>query len=92
MRRHVLAAAALGIVLTGLLIFGGAGAVRVWQMKQEVEALEREIQALRVEADRLSRTVDRLREDPALIEQIAREELGMVKGGERVLKFPSEKR
>ncbi len=90
--RRVLASAALGIVLAGLLVFGGAGAVRVWQMKQEVEALEREIQALRVEADRLSRTVDRLRDDPALVEQIAREELGMVKGGERVLKFPSDKR
>ncbi|MBI4587575.1 MAG: septum formation initiator family protein [Candidatus Rokubacteria bacterium] len=92
MRRRVLAASALGLAAAGLLVFGGAGLVRVWQMKQEVEGLEREIQLLRSEADRLSRTVDRLREDPALIEQIAREELGMVKGGEKVLKFPSEKR
>lgn len=92
MTRRTLAASALGLVVTGLLVFGGAGLVRVWQMKQEMQALEREIQDLRVEADRLSRTVDRLREDPALIEQIAREELGMVKGGEKVLKFPAEKR
>ena len=92
MTRRTLAASALGLVVTGLLVFGGAGLVRVWQMKQEMRALEREIQDLRVEADRLSRTVDRLREDPALIEQIAREELGMVKGGEKVLKFPAEKR
>ncbi len=92
MKRRVLAGVVLGIVAIGLLIFGGAGVVKVWQMKQEVEALEREIRALRAEADRLNRTVDRLREDPALIEQIAREELGMVKGGEKVLKFPSEKR
>ncbi|MBI2154587.1 MAG: septum formation initiator family protein [Candidatus Rokubacteria bacterium] len=92
MKRRVLAGAALAIAATGLLVFGGAGAVRVWQLKQEVEALEREIKALRAEADQLNRTVDRLREDPALIEQIAREELGMVKGGEKVLKFPQEKR
>lgn len=92
MTRRTLAASALGLVVTGLLVFGGAGLVRVWQMRQELRALEREIQDLRVEADRLNRTVDRLREDPALIEQIAREELGMVKGGEKVLKFPAEKR
>jgi cell division protein FtsB len=91
-KRRALAGAALGIFATGLLIFGGTGAVRIWQLKQEVVALEGEIQALRVEADRLNRAVDRLREDPALIEKIAREELGMVKGGEKVLKFPSEKR
>ena len=92
MKRRVLAGAALGIAATGFLVFGGAGAVRVWQLRQEMEALEREIQVLRVEADRLNRTVDRLRDDPALVEQIAREDLGMVRPGEKVLKFPQEKR
>ena len=92
MKRRALVSAGLGVVTVGLLVFGGAGLVRVWQMKQEMLAIEREIRALRAEADRLSRTVDRLRDDPALIEQIAREELGMVKGGEKVLKFPTEKR
>ena len=92
MKRRVLAGAALAVAAAGLLVFGGAGAVRVWQLKQEVEAIEREIQALRVEADRLTSTVDRLREDPTLIEQIAREDLGMVRPGEKVLKFPEEKR
>jgi len=91
-KRRALAGVAIGIVATGLLVFGGAGAVRVWQLKQEVEALGQEIQVLRAEADRLNRTVDRLREDPALVEQIAREDLGMVRPGEKVLKFPEEKR
>ena len=92
MKRRALAGAALGIAAAGLLVLGGAGAVRVWQLKQEVEALDQEVQVLRVEADRLTRTVDRLREDPALVEQIAREDLGMVRPGEKVLKFPEEKR
>lgn len=92
MKRRALAGVALGIAAAGFLVFGGAGAVRVWQLTQEVETLEREIQVLRVEADRLNRTVDRLREDPALVEQIAREDLGMVRPGEKVLKFPEEKR
>ena len=92
MKRRALVSAALGLVTAGLLVFAGAGLVRVWQMKQGMQALELEIRNLRAEADRLTRTVDRLREDPALIEQIAREELGMVKGGEKVLKFPADKR
>jgi len=91
-RRRALAGIAVGLVAVGLLVFGGTSLVRVWQMKREVEVLERDIQRLRAEADQLSRTVDRLRDDPALVEQLAREELGMVKGGEKVLKFPADKR
>jgi cell division protein FtsB len=60
-------------------------------MKQEVEALQRDIQTLEAENDRLAQTIDRLRNDPALIEKIAREELGLVKEGEKVLKFPPTK-
>jgi cell division protein FtsB len=57
-------------------------------MKQEVESLEREIVTLRAETGRLSATVNRLRTDPDFIEQMAREALGLVKPGERVLKLP----
>ncbi len=92
MRRRALAGIAVGLVAVGLLVFGGTSFVRVWQMKREVEVLERDIQRLRAEADQLTRMVDRLRDDPALVEQLAREELGMVKGGEKVLKFPADKR
>jgi cell division protein FtsB len=53
-----------------------------------VETLEREVGALRVETARLTADVDRLRTDPDYIEQIAREKLGLVKPGERVLKLP----
>jgi len=91
-RRRALAGIAVGLVAVGLLVFGGTSFVRVWQMKREVEVLERDIQRLRAEADQLTRMVDRLRDDPALVEQLAREELGMVKGGEKVLKFPADKR
>ena len=36
-------------------------------------------------------TVERLRNDPAYTEQLAREELGWVREGDTVLKFPSQK-
>ncbi len=81
--------AAVSVLALALVAYGSSGLVRVWQMKREVETLEREIVTLRGETEDLARSVDRLRGDPETIEKIAREEFGLVRPGERVLKFPS---
>jgi len=88
MTRRGLASLGMGAAAVILLGYGGQSLARVWQMKQEVEHIEREIGQLRGDADRLSATIDRLRSDPDYIEQVAREALGLVKPGERVLKLP----
>ena len=88
MRGRALILAALSAATFLTLTYGGQSLARVWQMKQEVESLEREIVTLRAEAGRLTATVNRLRTDPDFIEQVAREDLGLVKPGERVLKLP----
>ena len=88
---RALRAGAITIVALAILAFGGQSLGRVWQMKREVDGLEREIAALRAETDRLSTTVNQLRSDPDSIERVAREELGFVKPGERVLKLPPSK-
>lgn len=88
-RGRLLATGALALVMVALALYGGGNVVRVWQMNREVNALEHELQLRRAETDCLTRTVDQLREDPAQIEKLAREELGYVKKGEKVLKFPS---
>ncbi len=80
---------ALGLLAVAMMVYGSTGLLRVWQMKQEVEALEHEIVTLRGETQELVRTVDRLRSDPETIEKVAREEFGYVRPGEKVLKFPS---
>jgi cell division protein FtsB len=71
-----------------VLAYGGQSLARVWHMKTEVESLEREITSLRAETGRLTALVTRLRSDPDFIEQVAREDLGLVKPGEKVLKLP----
>jgi cell division protein FtsB len=88
MRARGLITAVLGAATVLTLTYGGQSLARVWQMKHEVESLEREIVSLRAEAGRLTATVNRLRTDPDFIEQVAREDLGLVKPGERVLKLP----
>ncbi len=88
MSRRALPGLAMAVGALAILAYGGQSLARVWQMKHEVESLEREIGALRAETDRLGTAITRLRTDPDYIEQVARETLGLVKPGERVLKLP----
>ena len=78
------------VVAGGLAAFGTHAIFRVSQMKAEMAAQEREIAVLRARTEALSKTADRLRNDPAYIEKIAREEYGYVREGETVLKFPRQ--
>lgn len=92
MSPRLLGGAAVGLLTLGLAVYGGNQVLRVTQLRGEMEAMERDIVTLRARADELSRTVERLRNDPAYIEKLAREELGYVRPDETVLKFPSSGR
>jgi len=81
---------AMVVLAVGLAVFGVKESVRGWQMRRDMHAVEREVQTLRAKQAELTRTVDRLRNDPLYIEKLAREEMGMVREGETVLKFPSQ--
>ena len=92
MRPRLVVAALVLLVLAGLMVYGWQGVVRLQQMREEMRSLERENVNLRQEAERLTQMIDRLRNDPAYLERIAREERGMVRPGETVLKFPPKDR
>jgi len=77
----------LGLLLVAALL-GDNGALRLWRLRGEVQALHRDVQALEAENERLTRAIADLRDDPAVLERLAREELGLVRPGERVLRFP----
>ena len=86
------ALAVLSVVVVGALaVYGGAGVLKVRAMQGEIRQLERELQTLRAQTQKLTATIDRLRNDPAYIEKLAREDLGYVREGETVLKFPATK-
>jgi len=78
------------VLAIGLAVFGVKESVRAWQMRRDMHTVERDLTTLRSQQEQLSRTVDRLRHDPLYIEKLAREEMGMVREGETVLKFPSQ--
>ena len=88
MTLRVVGGALLLLLFAGLTVYGWQGVVRLRQMHDQLQALEQENVTLRREAERLAQVIDRLRNDPAYLERIAREERGMVRPGETVLKFP----
>jgi cell division protein FtsB len=92
MSSRVLGGTALVLLVAGVAGYAGNQILRVTQMRREIATMEREITTLRGRTEELTRTVERLRHDPAFVEKLAREEFGMVRPDETVLKFPSAPR
>lgn len=88
MRRRVLALSAVAALLLSLAGFGMSGFRRVTRLTGEMQALERDLAALRAQSETLARAIECLRSDPQCIEKSARENLGMAREGEIIIKFP----
>jgi len=88
MSRRLLAIAGITLAVLVLGAWAVSGAVRIRALEREIAAAERDIAALRSQAKRLTEAIDRLRNDPAYIEKLGREEHGLVRQGETILKFP----
>jgi cell division protein FtsB len=87
--RRLAAAALVLVVGVALAVYGGGGILRVRAMQAEIRQLERELATLRTQTEKLTATIDKLRNDPAYLEKLAREDFGYVREGETVLKFPT---
>ena len=81
------------IVLVGLLVgslFGDRGLLQLVSQRERADALAKEIEQLKADNSRLAADIGALRRDPAAIERIAREELGLVRPGETVFVIREE--
>ena len=76
------------LFISGLL--GDRGILRLHQLKQEQERLEASIREQEKTKLELTREVRALHGDPKYLEQLARDELGLVRPGEVVYQFPPE--
>jgi cell division protein FtsB len=90
--RRLAGGGAVVIVAVALALYGASSLVRVLHMRGEMDAMEKDVAALRLQTEKLADTVERLRTDPLFVEKLAREDLGLVREGETVLKFPSQGR
>jgi cell division protein FtsB len=85
-RRRIVqyALVAIGCVLLVDAVVGDKGLVQMMKKRQEYAALEQSLVRARAENARLREEARRLKEDPGAIEALAREELGLIKPGEKL--------
>ncbi len=77
----------LAIVAVPVLVLEPAGLPRLRALQKELEGVGAENDDLRREVARLRVEVRELRDDPAAVERIARDQLGMVRKSELVFQF-----
>jgi len=81
----------LGLLLLALVvhdIFGTHGYLAMRRTQQEIKKVKVDIEQLNKENVQLADEVKDLKSDPRKIEKIARDELGLAKPGEVIIKIP----
>lgn len=69
-------------------IFGTHGLIAMRRSQKEAKQVQKEISQLDQENRKLEEKVQGLKSDPAAIERIAREEMGLARPGEYIFKLP----
>jgi cell division protein FtsB len=83
----VAAIVALGVGYLPYKAYGPQGIARALRLENDLKQLQKSNQAFREENEALLRQIKSLKEDPSAIEQVAREELGLVKAEDIVFQF-----
>jgi cell division protein FtsB len=84
-RRFVIAILAVAILgLLWSLVMGEMGAVKYFRMRAEANQLRSDIERLKQDNVRLMREVRSLKNDPAYLERLARDKIGLARPGEIV--------
>lgn len=79
----------LAIVVVPLRILDEQGLPRYDALRAELREIDAQNERLTREVRNLQRDVDALKSDPASVERIARDELGMARDGELIFQFPN---
>lgn len=79
------------IMVVALLVhdvFGTHGFLAMQRTKKEIEKVQTDLTRLNAENQKLAEEVKELKSDPRKIESIARDELGLARKGEVIIKIP----
>jgi len=71
-------------------IFGTHGVLAMRRTQKQAAEIRKEIDRLEQENRQLQGCVEGLKSDPAMVERIAREDMGLARPGEYVFKIPSK--
>lgn len=92
-RRQKIILAVVAITMCHIMIvvlFGDNGLIELNRKNATHQRLLEDNAHLTQENLKMYRTIDRLENDPAFVESVARQELGMVRPDELIFKFKSE--
>jgi cell division protein FtsB len=91
---RVLPIAVLVLALVGapIMIFAPEGLPRLRGLERELSSVNEENKQLEREIEDLRGQVTRLRDDPAAVERIARDDLGLVRQSEVVFQFAGKRK
>jgi len=78
------------VVLIVHNIFGQNGYLAARRQQKELQTLQQQIQRLTQENEQLARENRALRSDPSAIERLAREQMHLVKPGEKIYTLPDK--
>jgi cell division protein FtsB len=84
----VIGVACLFLIMIVTSLFGKKGVMDLRRARRNLAALETRVKALESEKLKLESEIDRLEKDPRAVEKPAREKLGLVKPGEKVVVIP----
>ena len=73
--------------LAWLLFFPGSGLLTIFSKREEVQALQAETEHLEKDNAHLQEGIDKMKNDPAHLEEVARRDFGLLKPNERVYDF-----
>jgi cell division protein FtsB len=80
----------LAVVSAPIMVLRPDGLPRMRAVEKELAAVQSENRSLRRDVGDKKTQVRRLRDDPAAVEHIARDQLGMVRKSEVVFQFPKQ--
>jgi cell division protein FtsB len=92
-RRLIIIAAvsAAAVAVLAVLTFMNQGFRDIYRAYKQDRELTIKIKDAQAEADSLRSEIERLKNDTAYIEGLAREKIGMARKGEKIIKFVEEK-
>jgi cell division protein FtsB len=88
--KYAIVSVITGLAMVGLLVFGlfgEKGFTDLNRLKGELGRMNHQIDRLKQENLALYRYIDRLRNDPSFVENVARQELGMIGKDEMIINF-----
>ena len=81
-------AIALGLLVVALVLFSHRGLYQIYRFRHDRVRLDQDNARLAEENARLTRTIDRLRNDPEMIQEFIRRELNFVRKNEIIFQLP----